>query len=377
MARTRDAPSHKRFSSFRCEEGVITDVNRRTWTVTVESRHTAKTVQDITPLSPYHHYEGGEGIHHLPEVGAVCMLAFPSDNTPPFIMGYKPSASVQTSESQEDPEGSDLGGEPVDSSVNFRSRRPDMNPGDIGITTRDKNFIHLRRGGVLQIGATPVSQRVYIPVLNYIRDFCENYRMDTFGGDVEWTVGRVEDDPGGDAPAQYTFHLNTHAQDEKATVRVRHMALAAPGDTTRAAWEVYVAPNNIDRDTGEVASEVYSMLVMDDGEKIEIVGANRTVTIQGDDSLDVQGTRAVTTTSDHNITAQGGLKHVASQTAVLGGQQVKLGSQSAASPGVKGTPLVTALASLQVVDATGNVSVPSPAWIAQLQQILSNKVFLE
>ncbi len=243
MARTADAPSHRRFSTFRCEEGVVTDINRRDWTVTVETRHTAKSPSEVVTLSPYHHFENGEGFHIMPEVGAICMLAWPSDNTPPFIMGYKPAASTTTSEDQENPAGADLEGEPVDQAVSFRSRRPrDMNPGDIAITTRDENFLMLRRGGIIQIGATAIAQRVYIPVLNFIRDFAENYRMDTFGGDVEWRVYRDEDDASGDAPAEYTFHLNTNAQDEKATVRVRHMALAAPGDSQRAAWEVYVAP---------------------------------------------------------------------------------------------------------------------------------------
>lgn len=377
MARTRDAPSHNRFSTFRCEEGVVTDVNRNSHTVTVETRHTAKRVDDITPLVPYHHYENGEGISHLPEVGAICMLGWPSDSTPPFIMGYKPAASVRTSEDQENPEGTDLEGEPVDEAVSFRSKRLDMNPGDIALTTRDENFVILRRGGVIQIGATPISQRVYIPVLNFIRDFAENYRMDTFGGDVSWLVERDESDAGGDAPATYILHLNTHAQDEKATVRVRHMALSEPGEDERAAWEVYVAPDNIDRDTGEVSGEVYSLFVMTDGEKTEFIGANRTTTVEGDDSLDVQGKRTVTTQGNHEITAQGAIKHVANGEHVVGGRQVKIGSQSAGQPGVKGTDLVTILSALTVADSTGNVSTPSPAWITSLQRFLSNKVFLE
>ncbi len=118
------------------------------------------------------------------------------------------------------------------------------------------------------------------------------------------------------------------------------------------------------------------MLVMDDGEKTEIIGAARSVTVQGDDTLQVDGKRQVTVQGDHEITAAN-IKHVANNTHVVGGSVVKLASQSASQPGVKGTALVELLSSLQVVDGTGNVSTPSPAWLAQVARILSNKVFLE
>ena len=78
-----------------------------------------------------------------------------------------------------------------------------MNPGDIGMTTRDGNFIMLRRGGIVQLGATAMAQTVYIPIRNYIKQFCENYELHTLGGDVEWRVDRVESDPSGQAPSTY------------------------------------------------------------------------------------------------------------------------------------------------------------------------------
>jgi hypothetical protein len=200
--RTRDAPSHGRYSHFRLEEAVVTDVDRKTYTITVDTKHSSKTVTDIQVGSPYHHHDSGEGIHHLPEVGAICYLAFPSDNTPPFVLTYLGAASV-VSTADGTPARSTPDGAGSDTDVSFRSKRPALNPGDIAITTRDENFLYLRRGGIVQIGATPISQRIYIPILNYIKDFCENYEMQTFGGDVAWTVGRQEDDPSGDAPACY------------------------------------------------------------------------------------------------------------------------------------------------------------------------------
>jgi hypothetical protein len=374
MARTTGSPSHNRFSHFRCEECTITNVNRKTYTVTAESRHTAKTIEDIQVLAPYHHYANGEGAHHLPEPGAICLVGWPSDNTPPFVMGYLGAASVQNTE-DDAPERSTVAAEGSATDASFRSRRPQLNPGDLAFTTRDENFIILRRGGVLQLGSTPISQRVYIPVLNFIKDFCENYEMHTFGGDVSWTVGRQEDDPSGDAPATYTFHMNEFAQDAKATVRVQHLPL---GNGDKAAWQVHIAPQGIDRDDGSVESEVYSLVITTGGDKTEIVGGARNVTVRGNDTLTVEGSRTVDITGDHVTTADGKIESIASGNNVVAGAVVKHGSRGASIPHVKGTQLVQLLSTATwIVDPSTNTAVLSPAAIAQLQTILSQKVFLE
>lgn len=374
MARTTGAPSHSRFSHFRCEECTITNVNRKTFTVTAESRHTAKTIEDIQVLVPYHHYANGEGIHHLPEVGAICLVGWPNDNTPPFVMGYLGAASVQQT-ADGDPERSTVAAEGSATDASFRSRRPQLNPGDIAFTTRDENFIILRRGGVVQIGATPVAQRVYIPVLNYIKDFAENYEMHTFGGDVTWTVGRQEDDPSGDAPATYTFHMNEFAQDAKATVRIQHLPL---GGSDKAAWQVHIAPQGIDRDDGSVENEKYSLVITTSGDKTEIIGADRSVHVKGNDELTIDGSRTTDIRGDDVTTARGKIESIASGQNVVAGQIVKHGSRNASIPHVKGTQLVQFLATaVFIVNPTTNTATLSPAAVAQLQTLLSQKVFLE
>lgn len=377
MTQPAESPAHNRYSGFRCEEGTVTDVNRNTYTVTVETRHSSKVVEHLQALSPYHHFKNGEGYHHLPEVGAVCMLGWPSDNTPPVIMGYKgmPSATGVPEGEEAAAPTSDGEGSPQD--VSFRSRRLALQPGDLAMTTRDENFLVLRRGGIVQLGATPVAQRVYIPILNYIKDFCENYEMHAFGGDVSWRVERQEDDPSGDAPATYIFHCNTYAQDEMATVRVRHMTLAEAGGGDRVAWEVQIAPQHIDRDTGVVTDAVYTLEVTVAGD-MTVTMASRTVTVEGDDTLTVQGGRSITVSGDDVITSQSNMRHTASGEAVFGGATVKLVSRAAGSPAVKGDALLIWLSGAQWVVNTGTgTAVVSPASILQLQQILSRKVFLE
>lgn len=356
-----------------CEQATVTDVNRKTYTVTVQTKHSNKDQRDVQVLAPYHHYANGEGIHHLPEVGAQCYLAFPSDNTPPFIMGYVAPPRVLNS-SDGDPERSTMAAGGSSTDVSYQSKRPDFNPGDIGITTRDENFLFLRRGGVLQIGATGIAQRVYVPVLNYIKDFCENYAMHTFGGDLEWTVARPEKDPKGKAAASWVFHLHEFAGDKMATVRVRHLPLSSGADK-KAAWEIQVAPQGIDKTKGTVSGATYTMMVLTDGTKSEIIGANREIEVKGDDKLTVKGNRSAKITGDDSVQAKN-LKLKASAEAVIDASKTSIGGAGATEPAILGQAFMTWI-STATFDVKGVVATLNPSALASLQKALSRKVFLK
>ena len=379
MARTAGGPSHSQYSHFRCEEAVITDVNRKTYTVSVATTHSAKDVTDIQCIVPYHHYKNGEGAHHLPEVGAICYLAWPSDNTPPFIMGYIGAAAEVISDDG-DPLRSTEDGEGSTSDVSFKSNRPDLNPGDLGWTTRDNNFIILRRGGVLQLGATPVCQRVYVPILNYIKDFAENYSLTNFAGDVAWTVGRQEDDPSANAPATYTFHMNEFAQDAKASLRITHFPLQGGDGQNKASWAVSVAPQGISREDGSVQGEVYQMVVTTGGDKSEIIGANRTVSVKGDDKLDVTGNREITVGGNETHDVTGNFEAKATGNTVIDGAKVQLAGDSSNEPGLMGIKFLLWVASSPFMAPPGTAGgpcTPNPASQQALFDILSRKVFLK
>lgn len=376
--RNNTSPSHRDYSQFRCEEGTIVDVDRKRWTCRVDTTHSSKSIDDVKMGVPYVHNRNGEGYHHLPEVGATVMVAWPSDNTGPFVLCYLPIPSVVSDDNDDGPtrQPSTDTTDTSTTDVEFRANRPDMNPGDLALTTRDENFLFLRRGGVVQIGATPIAQRIYLPVLNYIRDFAENYSMETPGVTLEATVERAENDPSGDAPATYTMHVRSYAQDELATVRARYLPLVGPDGGDRAAWDIYIAPRGINLDTGEVQSEVYRLVVSVSGDKTEIMGASRSVTIHGDDELTVDGSQTVSVGSDASLHAGGNLVLSSDSEASLSGGTVKVGSRSAASPSVLGDALIQWFATAQWTVA-GNVASVSPASAATLQRILSRKVYVE
>jgi hypothetical protein len=371
-------PSDNAYTPFACEEATVLDVNRQNWTCRVATTHSAKVLTDIQWAVPYHHYADGEGFHFMPEPGAKCYLATPNDGTPQFIMAFiaPPTQKSAKTDAPLRPEGT---GE-VNQDVSYQSKRPDLNPGDIAFNTRDGNFLILRRGGIVQLGATPLAQRVIVPVRNFIHDYCENYELATPAGDVTWTIDRPELDTTGQPACSWTFHMREFATDKSATVRVRHLALAGAG-AQKAAWEVHIAPNGIDTRTESVSSAVYSMLVLIDGTKTELIGANRSIQVKGDDTLTVDGDQTTKVGGAAKLKAKS-ITSEASATNAVVGAAVKLGDANAMSAGVLGDQLISWLGTAQVITPQGAPGTPatgliSPASLAQLSKILSKKVFLK
>lgn len=175
------------------ETALITNVNLAKWTVDLGTQHSDKRLTDVPWSSPYLHQEAGEGFLLVPEVGAQALLCTPADGElSPFVMGYLPI--------------------PRDDS--YRSNRIDMVPGDMGMMTRDGNFVILRRGGVVQIGATQIAQRIYIPVANTIRDFAQNYSLTTFGGEMVWETDTQRTEQG-NTPTRWRLRAKQYAEDSQ------------------------------------------------------------------------------------------------------------------------------------------------------------------
>lgn len=373
MARTKDAPSDSALSPFYCEAATIMDVNRRNWTCRVTTKYSSKTFNDVPWSSPYMHYTGGEGFHYMPEIGAPCLLASPVDNSGQFILAFVSPPAVQNAKGDAPLRSSaEPGGSTTD--VSFQGNRPDLNPGDLGLTGRDGNFIFLRRGGIVQIGSTPMAQRVVIPVRNFVHDFCENYEMATPGGDVTWLIDRPELDPSGQQPVSWAFHMQEFATDKRATVRVRHLPAADAGQK-KSAWEVTIAPNGIDRGNGKVASVTYSMLVRIDGTQAEFVGASRSIEVKGDDNLKVGGDQTVVVTGKHDLKAKS-VTIEATNTAALVGKTVKLADLVATEPGLLGNQMLKWIMTAKIQTPSGPGKF-DPTAVQAFQQVLSKAVFLK
>ena len=383
----------------RIETGVVANVNVRSLTIDWVSQYNGRQITDVQIMTPYLHFNNGEGFTCVPEVGAICVLCWPTDDDPPFVMGFLSAPELEGAdfskfinekllepgvESEEDMDKQNTissGGStaPSDnpSDVSFRAGRPILNPGDMFWQGRDENFVVLRRGGVLQLGSTNICQRAYIPILNYIRDFCENYELNTAAGSLSWTVKRQENDPSGNAPTEYELIAREYAQDKKASVKVLLGSLddaAKPPGGDKTFVEVTIAPQQIDPTTGELSGKdkfvfrldkAGNMFVHQAGDRTEVIDGDVDVTIKGNESRlingnqdeEISGNQTVTLGKNHDLSGVQSTEDW-SGNKVIGAAQVLLGSQSASEPAVLGLKLVQWL--LQHTHAVAAAPNPAP-----------------
>jgi hypothetical protein len=404
---TSNSPTTASFGPAWIEKGTVSSVDLKNYTIDVVSEYSSKTIPQVQIMHPYFHTAAGEGIFFMPEVGAIVWVCHPSDNDPPFVLGFMGSfelegakkANLEDRAGQAKNETEELLDEfkksiasPGSTSgstgsaskksvgASARAGRPFLNPGDIMMQTRDRNFMILRRGGVIQIGATPTCQSIYIPVKNYLRQFAENIDWTTPAGLMTWTVKREEDDAGGNAPCLYRMALRDKAQNDKADVQVQ---VGHVDDTVR--YKIQVAPTGIDVEKGSVSGiPVFTMDIDSTGNQtFDIKGklkysikGGRDVLIVGTDKLNVVGKREVVVSGVYDESVVGAVtKKAAAITETYIGSRVvnalmhTLGPPPA-EPVVLGTKLLAWLVTHVGLDQSGM----KKEQIENLKDILSKKM---
>lgn len=251
-------------------QGRVVGVNVVKWTVDVVAQFDRKQYFNIQVAAPYLHHSNGEGAYAMPEVGATCMVCLPSDSSPPFVLAFLMAHEMVNDAADDAPAGTVSHGAAVPNATDasFAGGRPKTTPGSIHFRTRDGNFVTLHRGGVLQIGATELAQRVYIPLSNLITDISENYEHHNSAGSVKWGL---QDGPSKDQlPAQWMQTFRVFAADKYADVKIAAgrvfspvpepdggTALAAAGvgqgDNNPIIFEVSVSPKGFVAESGELA----------------------------------------------------------------------------------------------------------------------------
>ena len=327
----------------------IINVNIDDWTVDCISEIGNKKFFDIQVSSPYFHYYNGEGMYAQPEIGALVWVCVPSMGTfaPPFVMGFQSAHD-----------------EDFDS---YRGGRQSLNPGDIMFRTRDENFLILRRGGVVQIGATPTCQTIYLPLQNIIRHFAENYEVNTFGGDCSWVTKR--DDQTTDGDALTTLFLNVK---DKANNRahIAKISVGSHGEGDPLTLKVTVNAS------GEEDAEQMILFTLDrEGNVNWNLENNWSVTAKKDISfVSREGNFLASAKEKATLQADAGDALVKSSQAraILNGAKealvtsstvanleaplVNLGGQGANSPVTKGDELVTVLAKILALLVTASTT---------------------
>lgn len=411
-----DGPTNAGSSSVRIESGTIADVNPRNWTVGWASQYEGGYQPAIQVMAPYLHYNNGEGFFALPEVGAIAAVCFPSDEPgQPFVMGFlsgmeaegAQTANLQQTitdpgiETEEVPAPTASTSNPSASTTpgsnsvasSRRAGRPILNPGDMVWQGRDENFVIMRRGGVLQLGATQLAQRIYIPVRNFIRDCCESYELNTMGGSLSWVLQREQDKPApNQTPHELNLILREYAQDKQASVRLSFGSLdktknpSPPGGSD--TWvDLEIAPGAIDPRDGKVSgTSVFTLRIDKQGNSYVMQAGKRTEEIKGDldqkvtgnVKQDIGGNLSVKTGG--TVTEDFGGSHTAkgpssdenwSGAKTVTAAAVRLGAAGAAEPVPLGNLLIQWLAT-----HTHPASNTPPAQAGAVAALISGKVFV-
>lgn len=336
----------------------VLNVNTRDFTVdVVYESYPYSSHYDIPFMAPYVHQHQGEGLNFMPEVGSTCWVCTPSESgSDSFVLGWMPVAE----------DGS------------YRAGRELLNPGDIHLSTRDKNFVFLRRGGIVQVGASPICQRLYIPIRNVIRDLAENYELTTPAGDLNWTVLRAEDQ--GDGHVGTFFSLACHEfADDPITNPLALLKIGSHGEGDTTILSLVTR----DRGGGSVKTR---LTVSKTGTVDWQVQEDFTLDVTGSLTARIQEQMTVTSTQDMSfetqaaLTAKGVSVHVEGtgatldlqSIAALNGTVVNLGD--ALFPVMVAHPTVVAFINAVWALLNGPVGVPATKGILPLPQFMSTKV---
>ena len=336
------------------ERARVVTVNIRDYTCDVTTEFTFKNKFDIPFMVPYCNQNQGEGINFQPEVGSVCWVCTPSEEgREAFILGFTM----------------------VDEDGAYRGGRDLLNPGDVQLKTRDGNFVFLRRGGIVQIGSTPVCQRVYLPIRNIIQDFAENYELRTPGGDLTWQVARTEEDAEGHQSTTLALAFKEFADDpNEKTLGLLKLGSHGEGNDTILSLltrdkgggtrQTCVEINK----SGEVTWKVNRLDFTIDGDLLGLVTGTTTLDLRGDVSIESLASLAVVANAV-SLTAGQSKVTLGASSAAMDGLQVLLGSAEFPALRASTDMLVwigTVTAALNVV---GPVSGLSGALISPVQHI--------
>lgn len=357
------SPVQTKLQATSIQHARVLDVDMGSYTVTVSTEFSKKPLSGISFATPYQHFANGEGIYFMPEVGSLCWVCEPSDGSRPFVIAWAPAEE----------EG------------DFRARKQNLNPGDIYLGTRDENFIVLRRGGIVQIGGGPLSQRLFLPVQNMIKDICENYSLLTLAGDLEWTVGREEDTTDGKRPSSLTIKarqfsndkepiaslkIGSHGEGSDTILSLEIKESGSEGATTKISLTMEKTGNVVFDIKKDMSLVVDGKLGIEVRQDISVKSKTGKVEIEGSTEANVKGAQA-TIEANAKVTVKGGA------SASIEAPLIQLGGDGATSPAVKGDQLLIWLSS-HTHNAT-SIGAPTspPIQAGALSNIVSTTVLVK
>ena len=181
---------------------MVEAVDPERWTANIYIEGTGQRQIDVPMMSPYFHWEKGQGAYFIPEEGAKCIVAQANDTY--FILGFIPVVDKGFSDADSDLKPTQNlskeftsearsalkqpPGEKDDRTLSYRcNREGDMLKGDYCLKTRAFNKFKLFTNGNILMEATKLCFTVWSHLKDWIMTVCVNSLLKTPGGEIRWT----------------------------------------------------------------------------------------------------------------------------------------------------------------------------------------------
>jgi hypothetical protein len=317
-----------------------------------------------------------------------------------------PMETIGDTSTEESPAGTaSSGGIPSTTAATFSGGRSKAKPGDITVRGRDGNFVTLHRGGVLQIGATELAQRIYIPLDNLITDISENYHHHNTAGSINWGIQQ-----GAATSDHATYHKQTYrlfAEDQKATIRVLSSGnnddyLGEPtGDAGQTSnlnqlnigiskvspivYEVVISPEHFDAESGDPDDNAKESSVLrfffdkqggaflrSESSVLLAIEKKLKVTVKGDVLLETKGSFSLTADGRVSINGATGVAIDSNGKVVFKGGKQPIGrvGDNVIVPIPAATLMVTNLSAIVGTVSGATCTIPPGALLAGAVQVV-------
>jgi hypothetical protein len=359
---SEDSPIESGYSAAWIEEGVITKVDSKNRVVDWEATFSGRRLYDLSIYTSYAHNKYGEGQKVLPDQGAKCVVCQPSDDSAPFVFAFATDTSNKLNDKGE-------------VEISAKADEAKYGPGDYIINGRDGNFFYLQRGGVLKFGSGPANCSTYIPVSNLLWHSCKRYKLDSFGGDIEWSIDKATTQD-----SLYKFTAKEMATDTEASVMLSFGKVkdATPPPSATGAQQVLaqfsISPQSIPKE-GIPSAQVISYVADKVGNEYRYakgtittlvgqdlnitINQNKTENISGNLTEIIAGNVSETITGTRSTTAMSQMIKALTEVTITA-PICKFGGDAAANPGLNGPATIAWLAS-HVHPGPGMPAVSVPA----------------
>jgi hypothetical protein len=156
-------------------------------------------------------------MHHMPEKGARCYIAEATDGSGFVLIGYVNKSSYGAVTDETLGVTTDSVGSPE---LSYAYNKAFLEPGDHRVSTGDGNHLTLRRGGMVELAATPLAQLLMVPLENLVRLYAQRYQMRSTIGEIDWghvslTVdGVAQEGAAENTPVLVKYNIKETAQDD-------------------------------------------------------------------------------------------------------------------------------------------------------------------